>query len=412
MFGRRVVITGVGCVTPLGIGVESTWEALLAGKSGAGPITQFDASDHRCRIACEVDGWEPAEVGLDPREAKRMDRFTQFALVASDEAMRMSGLDVGDGDRVGAVIGSGIGGMIVYEDQHTVLMHKGARRVSPFFIPMMIGDMAAGLVSIRHGLRGPNYCTVSACASGGHAVADSATLIATGQADAMVCGGTEATITPMAVSGFANMKAMSTRNDEPELASRPFDAGRDGFVIGEGCGIMVLESYEGAKARGAEILAEVAGFGLTGDAHHMTAPHPEGEGAVRAMRAALEMAEMAPEKIDYINAHGTSTPLNDRGEVLAVKSVFGDHAYDLRMGSTKSMTGHLLGAAAGIETVFSVLAISRGVIPPTINRSDPDPDCDLDHVTDGAVEGPVGAVLSNSFGFGGHNVSLILRACE
>lgn len=412
MFGRRVVITGVGLVTPLGIGVEKTWEALLAGRSGAGPITQFDATENRCRIACEVKGWDPEAVGIDPRDAKKMDRFSQFALAAADEAMRMSGLDVGDGNRVGCVIGSGIGGMIVYEEQHTTLMNKGARRVSPFFIPMMIGDMAAGLVSIRLGLRGPNYCTVSACASGAHAIADSAMLIATGQADAMMCGGTEATITPMAVSGFANMKAMSTRNDEPELASRPFDKGRDGFVIGEGCGLLILESYEGAKARGADILCEVVGFGLTGDAYHMTAPHPEGEGAVRAMRAALDMADMKPEDIDYINAHGTSTPLNDKGEVLAVKSVFGPHAYELKMGSTKSMTGHLLGAAAGIETVFSALAIARSVVPPTINRTDPDPDCDLDHVTDGAVSETVSGVLSNSFGFGGHNVSLILRACD
>jgi len=412
VFGSRVVVTGVGLVTPVGIGVEESWKALLAGKSGAGPITQFDTTGHRCTIACEVDGWDPEAAGIDPREAKKMDRFTQFALKASDEALAMSGLEVGDGRRVGTVVGSGIGGMIVYEEQHTALMQKGPRRVSPFFIPMMIGDMAAGLVSIRHGLRGPNYCTVSACASGGHAIADSAMLIASGQADAMVCGGTEATITPMAVAGFANMKALSTRNDEPTLASRPFDKGRDGFVIGEGCGILVLESLEHAHARGAKILCELAGFGLTGDAYHMTAPQPEGEGAVRAMKAALEMAEMKPEEIEYINAHGTSTPLNDKGEVLAVKSVFGDHAHELRMGSTKSMTGHLLGAAAGIETVFSTLTIARGVIPPTINRTEPDPECDLDHVTDGAVETTVRGVLSNSFGFGGHNVSLILRACD
>ena len=411
MLQRRVVITGLGAVSPVGIGVPAMWDSLVAGRSGAGPITQFDATDHRTRIACEVSDFDPAD-HLDPKEAKRMDRFTQFALVAAGEAMKDSGMEVSDPDRVGVVIGSGIGGMIVYEEQHTLLMQKGARRVSPFFIPMMIGDMAAGLVSIEHNLRGPNYCTVSACASGAHAIGDAAMLIGNGLADAMVCGGTEATITPMAVAGFANMKAMSTRNDEPELASRPFDRGRDGFVIGEGAGILVLEAEEHAKARGAEIVAEIAGFGITGDAYHMTAPHPEGEGAVRAMKGALQMSSMAPEAIDYINAHGTSTPLNDKGEVLAVKEVFGDHARKLRMGSTKSMTGHLLGAAGGLETVISALTVARGVIPPTINLSDPDPDCDLDHVPNEAVEAPVSAALSNSFGFGGHNVSLILKRYE
>jgi 3-oxoacyl-[acyl-carrier-protein] synthase II len=404
---RRIVITGLGVVSPVGIGVPTMWDALLAGRSGAGPITQFDASDHRTRIACEVSDFV-VEDYLDPKEAKRMDRFSQFAMIAAAEAIGQAQLPKDRPERIGAVIGSGIGGMWIYEQQHDLLRDKGPRRVSPLFIPMMIGDMAAGLVSIAHDLRGPNYCTVSACASGAHAIGDAALLIANGMADAMVCGGTEATITPMAVAGFANMKAMSTRNDEPELASRPFDRGRDGFVIGEGAVIVVLESLEHARARGAEILGEIRGFGLTGDAHHMTAPHPDGEGAVRAMRGALEMAEMKPEEIGYINAHGTSTPLNDKGEVVAVKEVFKDAAYDLRMGSTKSMTGHLLGAAGGLETVISVMALREGRIPPTINLTDPDPDCDLDHVPNTAVEAKLGAVLSNSFGFGGHNVSLIV----
>jgi 3-oxoacyl-[acyl-carrier-protein] synthase II len=380
---------------------------LLAGKSGAGPIRQFDPEGHRTRIACEVSDFVVGD-HLDPKEAKRMDRFTQFAMVAAAEAVAQARLPKENRDRIGVVIGSGIGGMWIYEDQHNVLREKGARRVSPLFIPMMIGDMAAGLVSIAHDLRGPNYCTVSACASGAHAIGDATLLISNGFADAMVCGGTEATITPMAVAGFANMKATSTRNDEPELASRPFDKGRDGFVIGEGAGIVILESLEHAQQRGVKILAEIKGFGLTGDAYHMTAPHPEGEGAVRAMRGALEMAKMKPGDIGYINAHGTSTPLNDKGEVAAVKKVFGEAAYQLRMGSTKSMTGHLLGAAGGLETVISVMALQDGDIPPTINLTDPDPDCDLDHVANTAARADLKAVLSNSFGFGGHNVSLIV----
>jgi 3-oxoacyl-[acyl-carrier-protein] synthase II len=408
---RRVVVTGLGAVSPVGIGVPSMWDGLLAGRSGAGPITQFDPSEHRTRIACEVSDFV-AEEHLDPKDAKRMDRFTQFAMVAAAEAISQAGLPRDGSDRTGVIIGSGIGGMWIYEEQHTLMMQKGARRVSPLFIPMMIGDMAAGLVSIEHDLRGPNYCTVSACASGAHAIGDAALLISNGMADAMVCGGTEATITPMAVAGFANMKAMSTRNDEPQLASRPFDRGRDGFVIGEGAGILVLEEYERARERGAKIFGEIRGFGLTGDAYHMTAPHPEGEGAVRAMKAALEMAGMEPSEIGYINAHGTSTPLNDKGEVAAVKEVFGDAAYELKMGSTKSMTGHLLGAAGGLETVISIMALQEGDIPPTINLTDPDPDCDLDHVPNQAVKADVEAVLSNSFGFGGHNVALIVGRVE
>jgi len=408
---RRIVVTGMGAICPVGIGVSTMWEGLLAGRNGVGPITLFDPAEHRTKIAAEVSDYKVAD-HLDPKEAKRMDRFTQFAMVGAAEAIKQAELGDSDRNRIGVIIGSGIGGMNVYEQQHNLLRDKGARRVSPLFIPMMIGDMAAGLVSIEHDLRGPNYCTVSACASGAHAIGDSALLIANGMADVMVCGGTEATITPMAVAGFANMKAMSTRNDEPELASRPFDKGRDGFVIGEGAGIVVLEDLEHAVARGAKILAEIRGFGLTGDAYHMTAPHPEGEGAVRAMRAALAMAQMQPTDIDYINAHGTSTPLNDKGEVAAVKQVFGDAAYDLRMGSTKSMTGHLLGAAGGLETVISIMALQSGDIPPTINLTDPDPDCDLDHVANVAAKAELKAVLSNSFGFGGHNVALIIGRYE
>jgi len=411
MQGRRVVITGLGAVSPVGIGVPATWQGLMEGRSGAGPITLFDPSDHRCQIACEVKDFAPGD-HLDAKAARKMDRFTQFAMVAANEAMRTSELPTDDADRIGVIIGSGIGGMVVYEDQHNLLIQKGAKRVSPFFIPMMIADMAAGLVSIEHGLKGPNYATVSACASGAHAIADSAMLIAQGLADVMVTGGTEATITPMAVAGFANMKAMSTRNDDPLHASRPFDADRDGFVIGEGAGILVLEELEHAKARGATIFGELMGFGLTGDAYHMTAPAEDGEGAIRSMRLALEMAGMSPEDIGYINAHGTSTPLNDRGEVKAVKAVFGDHAYKLAMGSTKSMTGHLLGAAGGLESVICAMVMAKGEIPPTINQENPDPDCDLDCVPNQGRKQAVDAVLSNSFGFGGHNVSLVMRRLQ
>ncbi len=407
MKGRRVVITGCGAISPVGIGVSETWEKLLDGVPGGGPITIFDASDQSVRLAAEVKNWDPS-LYFEPKDARKMDRFTQFGVAAAAEAIENSGLIVDDPSRVGAIIGSGIGGMIIYEKQHEALLRGGPRRVSPFFIPMMIGDMVAGLVSIRHGLKGPNYCTVSACASGANAIVDAAMLIGTGTADAMVCGGSEATITSMAVAGFSNMKALSSRNDTPGSASRPFDRTRDGFVIGEGAGIVVLEEAERAKARGAEIIAEVVGWGLSADAYHMTAPAPDGSGAASAMRQALQSAELDPTAIDYINAHGTSTPLNDRIEVHAVKEVFKDHAYKLKMGSTKSMTGHLLGAAGGLEAVISALAIQNGRIPPTINLKEPDPDCDLDHVSDGPVEMDVRHVLSNSFGFGGHNVALIL----
>ena len=411
MKGRRVVITGCGAVSPVGIGWGETWRQLLAGKPGGGPITAFDASAHRVQIAAEVKGWDPTQ-HMEPKEARKMDRFTQFGVVAAEEALRHSALPLDRPERIGTIIGSGIGGMTVFLDQHNAMIKGGPRRVSPFFIPMMIGDMAAGMVSIRNGLKGPNYCTVSACASGANAVVDASMLIATGAADAMVCGGAEATITDMAVAGFANMKAMSTRNDEPLTASRPFDKTRDGFVIGEGAGVLVVEAAEHAEKRGAKIIAEIAGWGLTADAHHMTAPPADGEGAIRAMKLALESAEMGPGDIDYINAHGTSTPLNDRSEVAAVKAVFGDKAYGLKMGSTKSMTGHLLGAAGGLEAIIAAVAIQEGRIPPTINLNEADPDCDLDHISGGAVETDVSVVLSNSFGFGGHNVALIVKRYE
>ncbi len=408
MFGRRVVITGCGVVSPLGHTVPDTWAALLEGRSGASAITLFDTEGYRTRFACEVKDWDPSR-HVDVKEARKMDRFTQFAVVAAEEAIRTSELPLDAPDRIGVIIGSGIGGMVIYEEQHRVLLERGPSRVSPFFIPMMIGDMAGGLVSIRHGLKGPNYCTVSACASGANAVADAALLIASGVADAVVCGGTEATITPMAIAGFASMKALSARNDDPATASRPFDKGRDGFVIGEGAGIVVLEAAESAVARGAHILAEVAGFGMTADAYHITAPCADGEGAIRAMRMALEMASVEPAQVQYINAHGTSTPLNDKGEVQAIKAVFGEHAHRLKVGSTKSMTGHLLGAAGGLETVICALAIQHGKVPPTINQFEPDPDCDLDFIANRAADLPVDVALSNSFGFGGHNVSLVLR---
>jgi len=411
LIGRRIVITGCGAITPVGIGLTETWENLLAGTPGCGPITLFDASAFRSQVAGEVKGWDPSD-HLDPKEARKMDRFTQFGVVAADEAIQHSALRVQDAERSGVIIGSGIGGMIVYEKQHEALLKGGPRRVSPFFIPMMIGDMVAGLVSIRHGLKGPNYCTVSACASGANAVVDAAMMIAADSADVMVCGGAEATITGMAVAGFSSMKALSTRNDDPATASRPFDKNRDGFVIGEGAGILVLEEAQHAMDRGAKIVAELVGWGLTADAYHMTAPAADGDGAARAMRLALRSADLAPEDVDYINAHGTSTPLNDKIEVAAVKRVFGDHAYKLKMGSTKSMTGHLLGAAGSVEAVISAEVIMNGKIPPTINLTEPDPDCDLDHVTTGMVEAKVECIMSNSFGFGGHNVALAFRKFE
>ncbi len=407
----RVFVTGAGVVSPVGNNVEDCWRNLVDGKSGAGPITRFDASDYETRFACEVKDFTFEGI-IDRKDAKRMDRFVQFAVVASHEALRSAGLGdhIPDPERIGVIVGSGIGGMETFEEQHTNLIQKGHRRVSPFFIPMMISDMAAGQVSITFGLKGPNFGTVSACASGANAIGEALRMLRAGDADIMLCGGAEATITPMAVAGFGNMRALSTRNDDPQHASRPFDIGRDGFVIGEGAGMLVLETEAHAKARGANLICELAGYGASGDAYHMTSPCVDGDGAARAMKRALADAGQPLDEVGYINAHGTSTPAGDPIEITAVKSVFADHARRLWMGSTKSMTGHLLGAAGGLEAVVCALALQRGVVPPTINLESPDPQCDLDLVPNTARNAKLKAVLSNSFGFGGHNVSLLMKA--
>jgi 3-oxoacyl-[acyl-carrier-protein] synthase II len=407
---RRVVVTGMGLLTPVGNDLASSWDALLSGRSGAGPITQFEATeDYDCRFAAEVKDFR-VENYLDRKEAKRMDRFTQFAMATAQQAVRQAGLEdrpaTVDFDRVGVLIGSGIGGIHTFEEQTRVMIEKGPKRISPFFVPMFIPDIAAGHVSMRYGMRGPNYCTVSACASSAHAVGDAFRIIERGEADIMVAGGTEATVTPLTIAGFGNMRALSTRNDSPETASRPFDATRDGFVLGEGAGILVLEELEHARSRGMEIFGEIVGFGQSADAYHLTASAPEGAGAQIAMRAALKDAGLSPQDIDYINAHGTSTPINDQNETLAVKAVFGDHAYQLVMGSTKSMTGHLLGAAGGVEAVISTLVCREGKIPPTINFTTADPGCDLNYAHNQRMDRPVRAAVTNSFGFGGHNVCL------
>ncbi len=410
---RRVVVTGMGLITPVGVGVETAWEALLAGVPGGGPITHFETDDRFVtRIACEVKNFDASGV-LDPKEMRRYDRFAQFALVAADEAMRHAGLegppDGVDPTRFGVIFGSGIGGISTFEEQSRILLEKGPQRVSPFFVPMFIPDIAPGLISIRYGAKGANFTTVSACASSAHAIGESFRAIERGDVDVMICGGSEATITPLTVAGFGAMKAMSTRNDEPETASRPFDATRDGFVMGEGAGCLILEAEDVARARGATILGELAGYGLSADAYHITAPAPGGEGARYAMEMALRDAGARPEDVGYVNAHGTSTPHNDRSETAAIKAVLGEHASRIVVGSTKSMTGHLLGAAGAVEAVVSVLACRTGRIPPTINLTEPDPDCDLDYAPEGARERDVRVALSNSFGFGGHNVSLAVR---
>lgn len=412
---RRVVITGTGLLTPVGLDVQDTWTALLDGRSGAGPITQFDTTEHKVRFACEVKGFEPEQY-IDRKETKRTDRFAQFAIAASVQAMREAGLDeLPDGidaERFGVIIGSGIGGIWTFEEQHRKLVERGPSRISPFFVPMFISDIAAGLVSIRWGLKGPNYCTVSACASSAHAVGNAFRAIKHGEADLMVAGGTEATVSPQTIAGFAAMTALSERNDSPETASRPFDATRDGFVLGEGAGIMVLEALEHAQARGATILGEIVGYGQTADAYHITAPAEGGEGAVRAINLALKEAGATAADVDYVNAHGTSTPANDKNETAAIKTALGEDAYRIIVGSTKSMTGHTLGAAGGIEAVISALVCRHGKIPPTINFHEKDPDCDLDYATRGMVERPVRLALSNSFGFGGHNVCLAVKRFE
>ncbi|MEK7222290.1 MAG: beta-ketoacyl-ACP synthase II [Nitrospirota bacterium] len=404
---RRVVVTGLGLITPLGIGVEKTWSALCAGKSGVRRITKFDPSHHACQIAGEVTDFNPADY-IEKKDIKKMDTFIHFAVGASQMAVDDSGLKVTEenADRVGVYIGSGIGGLPAIEAYHKVLLDKGPDRVSPFFIPMVIINLASGQVSMRIGARGPNSCAVTACATGNHCIGDAFRIIQHGEADAMVAGGTEAAITPLCVAGFASAKALSTRNDDPERASRPFDKERDGFVLGEGAGVLVLEELESARRRGARIYAEILGYGMTADAHHITAPPEDGAGAVRCMRLALKDAGLTPDTIGYVNAHATST-MADRIETNAIKQVFGEHARRLAVSSTKSMTGHLLGAAGGVEAIFSILAIQRGVLPPTINQDVPDPECDLDCVPNRARQAEVHTVLSNSFGFGGVNACLI-----
>jgi 3-oxoacyl-[acyl-carrier-protein] synthase II len=409
---RRVVITGTGLLTAVGKDVQTSWASLLEGRSGVDTISAWDPEGYPVRFGAEVRDFDAGEY-MDRKEAKRTDRYAQLAIAASVQAMREAGLEGSsasiDPDLFGVIIGSGIGGITTFEEQHARFVDKGHSRVSPFFVPMFIADIAAGLVSIRYGAKGPNYATVSACASGAHAIGNAYRSILLGETDVMIAGGTEASVTPMTVSGFAAMNALSERNDSPATASRPFDATRDGFVLGEGAGMLVLEEMEHAKARGATIIAELAGFGQTADAYHITAPATGGEGAVRAMRAALRAAGVEPEEVAYINAHGTSTPANDVNETMAIKTTFGDHASTLVVGSTKSMTGHTLGAAGGLEAVITALVCRDGVIPPTINYSEPDPECDLDYATEGAVHRQVDVALSNSFGFGGHNVSIAVR---
>ena len=406
---RRVVVTGVGAVTPLGNSIEETWANIKAGKSGIGELTRVDKENFNAKVAAEVKDFD-IEQYVDKKEARRMDRFTQYAVAASMMAHKDSGLEITDENagRVGVWIGSGIGGMETYEQQFHTFVERGPRRVSPFFIPMLIPDMASGQVSIYLNAKGPNSCSVTACASGTNSIGDAFKVIERGDADVMITGGAEAPIVNMAIAGFTANTALTT-NEDPLTASRPFDVNRDGFVIGEGAGILVLEEYEHAVARGAKIYGEVVGYGTTGDAHHITAPAPEGEGAARAMKMAIEQAGVDPSVVGYINAHGTSTPYNDLFETQAVKSVFGDHSYKLAMSSTKSMTGHLLGAAGGIEAIFAVLALHEGILPPTINLENPDPACDLDYVPNVARQQQVEYALSNSLGFGGHNACLLFK---
>lgn len=407
---RRVAITGIGVISPVGTGKEKFWEALKAGRSGVGPVTRFKADDFPTRIAGEVKDFDPAAF-LEKKDLKRMDRFAQYAVAASKMAVADAGLELDkeDRERIGVILGTGIGGTETFEEQHQILLEKGPGRISPFFIPMMIANMGAAQVAIILGLRGANFTVVNACAASANALGAALRTIQYGEADVVISGGSEASVTPMALGGFCAMKALSTRNDEPERASRPFDRLRDGFVLGEGAGVVILESLEHAQRRGARIYAELAGYGCTADAYHITAPAPDGEGAARAMRLALEDAGLTVEDVDYINAHGTSTDLNDRLETEAIKKVFGPRAYQLAVSSIKSMTGHLLGAAGAVELIATVLTVYEGIVPPTINYENPDPDCDLDYVPNTARRLDVRAALSNSLGFGGHNVALAVK---
>lgn len=410
---RRVVVTGFGLVTPVGNSVESTWAALIEGRSGADYIKKFDAEKFACRFACEVKNFDPLNY-VEKKEARKMGAFIQYAVAASQEAVDISGLKITDdiAENVGTYISSGIGDFWAIEREHEKLLRDGPSRVSPFFIPSAIVNLASGQVSIRHNAKGPNSATATACSAGAHAIGDSFKIIQRGDADAMICGGAESAITPMSVAGFAALRALSTRNEDPPHASRPFELERDGFVIGEGAGILILEELEFARRRGARIYAEVVGYGMTGDAFHITMPDDSGSGAVRVMQRTINDAGINPEEVDYINAHGTSTPYNDKFETMAIKKTFGDYAYKVPISSTKSMTGHLLGAAGGVEGVFSVLAIVRGVLPPTINYFTPDPECDLDYVPNQAREAHVNYALSNSFGFGGTNAALLFKRYE
>jgi len=407
---RRVVVTGIGVVSPLGIGNQNNWDALLAGASGIDRITRFDVTDFPVKIAGEVKGFN-AEKFIDKKEIKKMDLFIQYSLAAAQFAMEDSGLRVTEdnAERVGVLVGAGLGGLPTIEKYHTALQEGGYRKISPFFIPMLITNLAPGHISIRYGAKGPNVSSVSACATGTHSIGDAYQIIRRGDADAMIAGGTESVVTPLAVGGFAVMRALSTRNDDPKGASRPFEKNRDGFILAEGAGIVILEEYESAKKRGARIYAEIVGYGLTGDAYHLTAPSPEGEGAARCMKMALDNAGINPEEVDFINAHGTSTPMNDLYETMAIKKVFGAHAGKLMVSSTKSMTGHLLGAAGGIEAVYTMMSMHHGIATPTMNYQEPDPECDLDFVPNAPREAVINYALSNSFGFGGTNATLLFK---
>lgn len=413
---RRVVVTGMGALTPIGLSPEAFWDGMMRGESGAAPITYFDTTDFPTKFACELKDFDPKN-HLDRKEVRRLDPFTQYALIVAEQCVKDAGLDTDnlteeERERIGVIFGSGIGGMQTFHEQTANFVHHGARRISPFFIPMLIPDIAPGHISMKYGLKGPNYCVVSACATGNNNIGDAFMLIRQGYADAVLCGGAEACVSELGIGGFNAMKALSTRNDEPASASRPFDATRDGFVLGEGGGALYLESLESAQARGAKIYAEVVGIGMSADAHHITAPDPEGRGARSAMRGAIQDAGITPEEVDYLNMHGTSTPLGDVAETNAIKRVFGDHAYQMNVSSTKSMTGHLLGAAGAIEAIATLLATVHDRVPPTINFEHPDPQCDLNYTFNEPQDRTVRYALSNAFGFGGHNTSVLFKKWE